>query len=401
LRRAAACKCLVAASAWCAALLAPAAKADGYIPAYNPAPTYGLSLTVRDTLDLWRNTMGGLKVGDTQLNKFQAIVAWDGDLYGFPDWKARAQYFRTNGERLSGGRVGDIQTASNIEALSADRLMEAWVERGFWGTGAIRVGLMDLNADFDSIAPAGLFINSSHGIAPDLSKSGLNGPSIFPVSALGVHGVWTPTQELTLRGAVFDGVPGDLQHPQAFATVRLDQNEGALAIAQVDWAVTDEVQASLGAWRYTASFDRLDLPGERQRGQSGLYGYVEGSAPKMPNWTGWLRAGVADARVSTIASYMGFGLVRSEPSRRRSEDQVGFAVARAELSKGARLAGRLPRAETTLELTYRYRVSAHIALQPDIQYVRRPASRPGLDDALVVGLRTIVLFKKPGDNPWD
>jgi len=321
------------------------------------------------------------------------IVDFDGDDMRLPGWTAHLQYFRTNGESLSGGRVGDIQTVSNVEALSADRLMEAWIERRIGERGAVRVGLMDLNADFDSIEPAGLFINSSHGIAPDLSRSGLNGPSIFPVSSLGVHAEVSPSSALTLRAAAFDGVPGDPDHPKAFAAVKLSRRDGALLIGQADWAFAKGAQASFGVWGYTAAFDRLDQPGRRQRGQAGAYAFVEGPLPGPKGWSGWLRAGFADPDINVVADYVGLGVVRQGPFASRPDDQLGFAVARAGLSRAARARDDLPPAETTFELTYSFQVNDDFAVQPDVQYVVHPASQAGLADAFVIGLRLTLSFE--------
>jgi porin len=384
-------------------------KAQPHLPAVSAAVVSGLFgsvseacaadapteapvvVTLNETLDLWRNARGGLKVGDTTLNKLQIVADLDGDAAGLPGWTARLQYFRTNGESLSGGRIGDIQTASNIEALSADRLIEAWVERQVGDTGAVRVGLMDLNADFDSIRPAGLFLNSSHGIAPDLSRTGLNGPSIFPVSSLGVHARWAPSPSLTLRGAVFDGVPGDLDHPKAFAAVHLRSSEGALVVGQADLALAGDAQLSFGAWTYTARFDRIDRPGQRQQGWAGVYGYLEGPLPEVPRARGWLRVGVSDPSVALVADYLGAGVVFDGTVPGRPLDQLGFAVARAGLGAPLRRRDRLPAAETTFEATYRFKVNKHVALQPDVEYVRHPASQPSLPDALAFALRINVV----------
>lgn len=368
--------------AFAAAVAASPACADE-----TPAP---LVVTVRDTLELWRNTEGGLKVGDTQLNKFQIAVAVDGAGLGAPGWSGRLFYFRTNAERLSAGRVGDIQTVSSIDALGTDRLMAAWVERSFGPTASLRVGLQDLNANIDSIDPAGLFVDSSHGIGPDLSKTGLNGPSIFPVSSLAAQLTWSPAPPLTLRAGVFDGVPGDPDHPKAFAAVKLSRRDGALLIGQADWAFTGKAQASFGVWTYTAEFDRIDRPGARQHGWAGAYAFVEGPLPVAPAWSGWVRLGVSDPDVATVASYLGFGLVRAGPFRSRPNDRWGVAVARAGLGEPIRRRDGLPRAETIFEATYSAQVTGAFAIQPDVQYVRRPASQPGLPDALVVGLRLVV-----------
>ena len=196
----------------------------------SPPPV--LAFEANETIDHWRNTHGGVKIGDTTLNKLRLAATFNGAGAGLSGWRAHVQLFRTNGESLSAGRLGDIQTASNIEAYSVTRLMDAWVERDFGAASLVRVGIMDLNLDFDSIDPAGLFINSSHGIAPDLSQTGANGPSIFPEGALGVETIWTPRPALSLKLAVFDGVPGDPAHPTAFAAVRLSAKNGAWSSAR-------------------------------------------------------------------------------------------------------------------------------------------------------------------------
>jgi porin len=359
----------------------PQARAAGD-PAAAP-----VVVSLNETLDLWRNTQGGLAVGGAQLNKLQVLVDLDGEAAALPGWTARLQYFRTSGGSLSGERIGDIQTASNIEAPSTDRLMEAWVQRRLGDEAALRVGLMDLNADFDSIKPAGLFLNSSHGIGPDLSRTGRNGPSIFPVSSLGVHALWKPSKRLALRAAVFDGVPGDPDHPKAFAAVDLRRRDGALVIGQADLTLPGETQLSFGAWRYTARFERIDDPDRRQRGWTGVYGYLEGPLPLAAKAHGWLRAGVSDPEVAVVANYLGAGVVFDHPLPGRSDDQLGFAVARAGLGGPVRRRDGLPAAETAFEATYRLQATKRFALQPDLQYIRHPASRPGLPDALAIALR--------------
>lgn len=367
-------------------------------PALASSPAAGASgpvvVSLNETLDLWRNTQGGLQVGGAQLSKLQILVDLDGAAVGRPGWSARLQYFRTSGGAPSERLVGDIQTVDNIEAVSTDRLMEAWIERHVGASGAVRLGLMDLNADFDSIGPAALFLNSSHGIAADLASSGLNGPSIFPVSSLGVHARWSPSKSVTLRAAAFDGVPGDPDHPKAFAAVKLDRRDGALLIGQADWKLAKDAQLSLGAWRYTAVFERLIEPGEPRRAQAGVYAFVAGPLPRAPDWQGWLRLGLTDPDVDFVSDYVGAGLVRTGPFAARPNDEVGLAVARAGVAAPVRRARDLPAAETTFELTYRYRVNAAFAIQPDLQYVLHPASQPGLDDAFVVGLRFSIGLSK-------
>ncbi|WP_394762178.1 carbohydrate porin [Phenylobacterium sp.] len=359
-----------------------------------------MTFAARETFESWRNVSGGMRVGDTTLNKLQISGTWTANAWSNPGFRLHAQVFRTNGERLT-SRVGDLQTVSNIEALSTDRLFEAWAEQSFGkptqGGVAVRVGLIDLNSDFDSIEPAALFIDSSHGIAPDLSKSGRNGPSIFPVSSAAVRLTWTPTEDWTVRGGVFDGVPGDPQHPKAFAAVRLSSEDGALGIAEVDHKLGKDAQVSLGAWRYTTASATLD--GAIRSHDSGVFGYVEGPVPRLEGWSGWVRAGWGNRDVQVVSGYVGGGVVRKGLVAGRSDDRLGFAVSRAAIAPAAQRLQGLRAAETTWEATYQVKVADWIAVQPDVQYLVHPSGRAGLPNVLVVGLRVVLTAGYPKKAP--
>lgn len=349
---------------------------------------------VHDSAEVWRNLQGGLAVGDTTLNKLQASATFDGDAVGRPGLSAYVQVFKTNAESLSEGRTGDVQTASNIEARGVERLMELWVAQRFGEKDAagwllIRGGLIDLNRTFDSIEPAGLFINSSHGIGPDLSHSGPSGPSIFPVSSLALQVGWRPTARLVIHGGIF--ASPDPEHQTEFVDLRLSNRNGAIAIAQADYRLTDKVQAALGVWRYTAAQSSIADPDRRLAPRPGVYGFVQGKTglPGAPK--GWVRAGFADRRVQDVSAYVGGGLVWEGLVPGRRDDSFGLAVAHARIGRPARLAGGgLPDAETTWEATYNFPLLPHVQLQPDVQHIVHPASAPGLKSATVIGLRVSI-----------
>ncbi|WP_293898872.1 carbohydrate porin [Phenylobacterium sp.] len=382
--------------------VAASAGAEERKPKPPPPP---VTVKIKDTLDIWRNVRGGVAVGYTSLNKLQISATADGDAFGLPGFTAHAHVFTTNGESLSGSRTGDIQTASNIEALSVTRLFEAWAEQTFGQEGAggvaVRAGLMDLNETFDSIGTAGIFINSSHGIAPDLSRSGPNGPSIFPVTAAGLQFGWTPSAALSVHAAVFDGVPGDPDHPRAFAAVHLSRRDGALLIAQADYRFATDSQASIGVWSYTAASNTYADPRRRLTAHPGVYAFAEGPVPLPGQPRAWVRAGIADDRVQAVSGYLGGGVVWTGLLTGRGQDQFGIAVAHAVIGAEARRRLDLPRAETTWEVTYSYRLNDTIHLQPDVQYIVHPALAPHLPDALAVGLRVVADLKLPSWSPDD
>lgn len=356
-----------------------------------------VTLELRDTLDIWRNLSGGVTRGYTSLDKLQFAASLHGEALGRPGFVVHAELFKTNGESLSGSRTGDIQTVSNVEALSALRLFQLWAEQrlrlGEAHSVTVRAGLTDLNASFDSIAPASLFLNSSHGIGPDISKSGRSGPSIFPVSSLGAQASWAEDDVWTVTTAIFDGVPGDPAHPKAFVSVNFGRDDGALLIAQTDRKLGNDGQVSVGLWRYTGSVPSIRNPSQLVTGRPGLYAFVEG--PFVGASRGWLRAGVADGRVQPVSAYLGGGLVWPGFLPGRSEDQVGIAVAHAVISPQSRRQSGLPRAETTFEATYSYTVNPGLSLQPDIQYIVSPSLAPHLPDALAIGLRIVARLERP------
>jgi porin len=379
-----------------AAALVLAALVPGTSAPAAPPPLW--SLSARETLDLWDNVAGGVRTGPVLLNKIQVSGTVNGEPIGLPGLSVHAQVFRTDGASLS-SRVGDIQTVSNIEAVPTYRLFEAWIEKRFGGGDprfALRAGLMDLNSDFDSVQTASLFVNSSHGIGPDLSRSGRSGPSIFPVSAAGVRASWLPSKRWTFRGAAFDGVPGDPDHPKAFVRIRLGADDGALLIAQTDYHISDSAKVEAGVWHYTVPIAADGLT--RKAPDQGAYLSIEGPVPSLKGWSAWLRAGVANGRAQIVSSYVGTGLIAQGLFPNRPDDRVGIALARAGIGP-ARYPLALHKAETTFEASYQYKVHDTLAVQPDVQYVHDPAGVAHGRDALVLGLRIVVTAGYPRTAP--
>lgn len=385
---------------WCSLVLL-AVTTQGLAEAKDPPPT--VSVAVRETFEAWAVPLG-LNPGTAVLNKFQVSGTLSGDKIGFPGWSAHAQIFRFDGQLLS-ARMGDIQTADNLEAVPVTRLFEAWVARQ-WGEEnhslALRAGLIDLNSQFDAIDPASLFVNSSHGIAPDLSRSGRNGPSIYPVSSAGLTLTAVPSSKLTFRLGVFDGVPGDPDRPRAFLAERFGHHDGLLTITQVDYQLSKGSRLETGIWRYSAAVPAIDDGTVHDRG---AYASIEAPLPIAPRVTAWVRTGLANRRAQAVSGYVGFGAVQSGTFPGRPDDRLGFAVAHALIGSPAAEGLDLHHAETSFEVSYQAKLSERIAVQPDIQYIRYPTGIANAPDALGFGLRFIISTgfpKKPkATDPTD
>jgi porin len=412
-----------------AAGLDPAAAEDE--PAVSVAALY--------VGDVWRNTTGGLRTGSAYLGNANVSVSVDGArALGLDGTTFYVDAQSIHGQGVSSRLVGDAQTLSNIEAQSQLRLYELWMERSFGaraGDGSLRFGLYDLNSEFDSLESAHLFLNASSGVGPTLAQSGLNGPSIFPVTALGGRVQWAFSPAWSARVALFDGVPGDPNHP-TLNRLRFGGEDGLLAISEVGYAGAKLHKLAVGAWGYTGKFDEI-VPASGAMGTSGAivggaagagnataaandaaaasYGPAPAAAPAQlhgnrgfyliadgqlfaeeadsaQGLSAFMRLGSANDRINRFRDFAGAGLVYTGALPSRPEDKLGLAISslgngstyrRAQLADGF----ATDRRETNVELSYRFGVTQWLTLQTSIQHVTNPDTNPDLHDAIAVGLR--------------
>ncbi len=344
-----------------------------------------LEIAGRETFDAFEVPLG-IDPGTAILNKIQIAATLHGEKLGLNGWLIHAQIVRFDGQSLS-KHLGDIQTADNIEAEPMTRLFEAYLSK-MWDKGdhslALRFGLIDLNSQFDSIDAASLMLNSSHGIGPDLSRSGRNGPSIYPITATGFTTTWVKSNTLAFRTGLFDGTAGSPASPHAFVAERLRSSDGLLAIGQVDWEATMRSRLQGGIWAYTA----VQVgPSGRKAHDRGVYVSYEAPLNLLPRLSFWLRGGIANGQAQEVAGYLGVGVVQKGAIFGRPDDRVGLAFAHAIIGDPAADTLGLHHAETTFEATYQVKLSQRIAMQPDLDYIHRPAGLPHAKDSLGIGLR--------------
>jgi len=348
------------------------------------------------TGDAWRNVSGGLRRDDTYLDNIDVIATLDAErAFGWTGTTILISGLHNNRATLSDRIVGDIQTVSNIDTDGATRLYEAWIERAFDG-GALKIGLIDLNSELDVNETGALFVNSSHGIGPDFSQVGENGPAIFPITGFGLLSRMDFSKRTELRVAAFEATVGDPNHPRR-TKLDLESDEGALLVAEVTFRPTDSTRSILGVWRHNGRASDLADPDAYHRDESiGLYALAEGTLLRVGehSMNGFIRLGFADAHVHQIARYQGAGLVWSGPLLAESEREEQLGIAVAIITNGnpfrrvqSELGSTFEQHETAVELTYRVQATPWLALQPDVQYIVNPGTDPTLDDAWVVGLR--------------
>jgi len=332
------------------------------------------------TVDVLSAVVGSPDRGTDVVGRVDAWLDLEGAAIGLDKLSSHIDVMAVHGPDFSGRRVGAYQTISSLEAETLPHVYEAWA---LWKPNphiSAKAGLIDLNAEFDIQNTGALFVNSAFGIGPDISQSGLNGPSIFPMTASAAvlrfeHG------RKGLAFGMFDAVAGSRNDPRKIA-LRWPGKTGALLIAEARVPIgTWLLQA--GAWHYTTRFDALD-PAHPPAVSQGIYGLVEGTVSKQIS--AWLRLGAADARANPVAAYFGGGAVAT-----LGEWRLGLAAAHARLGKAARRTlyapDRARHAETVIELTAQRPVASWLLVQPDLQYVVHPGWNRGARNALVAGLR--------------
>jgi porin len=108
----------------------------------------------------------------------------------------------------------------------------------------------------------------------------------------------------------------------------------------------------------------------------------------------FLRGTMADEKTSFMSDTLQMGVVYTGVLS--SEDKLGFAFVRSKFSPGqvTNIEGqdyRLSR-ESIAELTYLIPLKPYLRVQPDFQYISRPAGTSAYNNAWVLGVRATVDF---------
>jgi len=381
----------------------------------------GMQLGIRYDGDVFSDMSGGRRRGATYLDNVNLQLTLDAQrLIGWPGATAFVYGLGIHGGHPS-TFVGDAQEVSNIEAPAKWTLEKAWIQQNLFANKfSVLIERYDLNSEFYRLRSASLFLNSSFAIGPEFSRSGQEGPSIFPNTSVGARFGIKPVEEIVLRTAVLDGVPVDRPNgtQEIFA-----KDDGMLVVVEAAYLYRPLVseqprthqfrigrgccgpytgKLALGAWYYSATFDDLtkvhpDGRPVRHRGSSGFYVLADQTVYQDINHPDRRLAlfgqlGIGDPHVNRCAYYTGGGLTVSALIPGRDQDEFGVAVAGAvngtQFMKAQRNQGlREQRSEVTLELTYLAQFGSHLAVQPDLQVVMNPNTDPRIKNAVAFLLR--------------
>lgn len=300
--------------------------------------------------------------------------------------------FYTNGSSIS-EYVGDLQGISNIEASKGAELLEAWFTLGFSELLQVKSGILDSNADFDSIEPAQFFINSSHGIGPDFSSVGMSGPSIFPETGLGAI-IFYGTDNWSLKLGGFDPTPHTPSANNNLSELyqwRVD--DGALLVSEFIIDISN-IRFGIGLWNSSYDYNLIYSEFDNLKNARGFYGYAHRNNSFGSTF---LRLGLSESSTAYIDRYVGAGWVKKLNVEHPffSENYVGISLASARLGElgyysefGTEIDSSMVHPfEHILEISSISTMFDHFTIQPNLQIILQPGARTQDASHVLLGLR--------------
>lgn len=381
------------------------------------------------------NPSGGIKQGTKYDGLLQLYLIADMQKLGF--WKGlcfHADAYQIHGQSITAEDVGSIASISNIEAFPSTRLFEFWLEQSlFGGKLSVRFGQLAADAEFLITESGGAFIDSTFGW-PTLPSNDIPfGGPIYPFATPGVRVAVSPTDDLTLMVAVYNGNPiGPC--PQNLDPGQCNENglefrleDPPLLLAEADYAYNQNKKLpgtiKLGGWRHFGKFDdqRLDVNGGLRGvtlldplqldGDYGIYAVIDQMIYRFSG-QGYARGISLFARVvgspsdrNQIDAYADGGVVVTGIMPSRPKDMLGIGFAYTHISDQVSAFDRdsglavIRNYEALLEISYTAEIRPGWTLQPDVQYVWNPGGNVpdntgmrAIKNATVVGMRTTLAF---------
>jgi porin len=319
------------------------------------------------------------------------------------------------GRGPTGRFVGDFLTVSNTEGYSSGRLYAWWAQLAA-GAWSLRAGALLADEEFLATGPGGALINAAFGWPAFVSANTVNtGPAFF-AAAPGVRLELRPADGVTWRTGVYDGdafdsSDGDPAVNRDGLSLKLGGDQGAFLISEVEWApAAGAWRALVGGWWHTADFEDMHRDGAGRpfaitgleprihSGNGGAFAAFErawgGRSGEPGTVEAHLRAGVARRARSPIEWAVDTVVAWRGPLVGRRSDLLALGWCRARSSPALAATARLespgeaePSFEEVVELSYTWVVSESLAIQPDLQWIRRVGGTAAGGNALVGLLR--------------
>ena len=404
----------------------------------------GLTFAITYQGDTMSNLEGGGRTGSSYLGRLQTTVEFDPEkTTGWKGGLFRVSTYQIHGVGLSQHFVQSLAPVSDLEAVATTRLNEVTFEQKLTDAVTLRFGQFAADTEFFLSPYYGIGIGGTFGWPTITTLDLPSGGPAYPLATPGIRLKVTPTDQLTLLAAVFNGDPagpgiGNPQHRNRYGfNFRVGDPPFVIAEAQYKYGSAKDGPVypgtvRLGAWAHFGKFadqrfgvDGLPLGAPssigvpvQHRGNVGLYGVLDQQIFQKPGKTddGIFLIGRVSASPSDrnpIDFYLDGGLNFQGLVPNRPEDQFAFLGALTKVSSAARASDQdanlynatftpARNLEALAEATYAIRVREGFLIQPNVQYVfhpggggadpRDPFSVHRAPNAVVVGFRTTIQY---------
>ncbi|WP_250265655.1 carbohydrate porin [Rhodovastum atsumiense] len=404
----------------------------------------GVTLTLQETSEVLGNVSGGFRQGAVYEGATLMGVQVDtGKAFGLPGGTFNASAYQIHGRGLSSNNIGNINTVSGIEATRATRLFELWYEQALFDDRvSVRVGQQAADQEFQVSQYGGLFINASFGW-PTLAAVDLpSGGPAYPLATPGVRLKVKPREDLAVLLGVYSGDPapvGENPDPQVRnpSGTSFTLNRGVFVIGEVQYSINggEDATGLPGTYKVGGWYNSNQFSDQRYANDGLLLADPSSSGVALGRTNNWSLYAVADQMVwrkpgtkdqgigvfgritgttndrNPVNFFMNVGVTWKGAIPAREDDTIGLGIGYAHIGAKARRYDRdvtyftdasypIRNSETVLELTYQAQVTPWLIVQPDFQYVFRPAGgvpdpldpTKRIGDAAIFGLRSTITF---------
>jgi len=311
--------------------------------------------------ELWRHLIW--------LQYYETSVSTIFDLSENNKLKIYGSTFWVNGQSIA----NNIQGISNIEADRGFEILESWIQFESNSSFSLKFGIVDLNSQFDHIESADFFINPSQGIGPDVSNTGLYGPSIFPYTSLGIE-VNVTKNNWEISSGLFDSNSRITRKLHPEPNYKLSLDEGVLFISEYSTKQRN-IGVTLGSWlsthenndKYPIGVPPIAFGIDPNKFSSGIYAHLYSN---YKNIDCYLRVGYSNSNTELISNYIGGGIIY----KLKDTSSLGASFGSAGFSKlyksifDYRVQNSKHPYEHVIELSFKT-LESRFSTQPNLQYI--------------------------------
>jgi porin len=198
-----------------------------------------------------------------------------------------------------------------------------------------------------------LLVNNGFGISSSLGQTGVNGPSVFPTTALALYVKYHSPTRFYFESGFFNATAGSANSDYG-TRVTVDSKNGYLGICETGYAEDGgdrPFKYAVGIWNYTQPEESIDPSAPKQHNWGG---YLLADHHWSKHFGGFLRYGIASPQMNEFSSVYEVGAEWREPVNGRTKDGIALGVVTGVASGAYRATTGSLAYERAIEATYSY-----------------------------------------------